>query len=927
MPISVTQLTGQNGFKVAVAGNSVTIAGDFNNDGLADLVIGAPSADPTGRTDAGRTYVVYGQHSFGAVLQESDIAGATGFVIEGAAAGDSSGFAVSYAGDFNGDGYDDIVIGAPHDDLGANTDAGSVHLVFGTAAGFASPLQLGALNGTNGFTLTGEYINSRAGYSLDAAGDFNLDGFDDFLVSAPVYWGGHLDEQRSGSYVIYGGQTLGASSPLASVGTGVSGIRMIGSTQNQLGRDVSGLGDVNGDGRPDILFTRYSEASFQISGQPTSGLLVHGPAGSGAAASYEWGIVRDGPTVDTSAAGDFNGDGIGDYIVTLHGEEADRYAITGTIEENKPAAAVVVFGRTDGQHSNTLGLNSTTGFAALSAYSAASVDTAGDFNGDGIDDIVIGAGTSAYILFGSRSLPFRFDIDNLAPNQGLVVTDVGGGAKVAGAGDVNGDGYDDVAITSSLGSWVVFGGINNPPMGTPGDDSMIGTPSQDTLIGEGGNDYLSGLASDDILRGGDGDDVLNGGAGNDRMEGGAGSDTFYVDSALDVVVDPVAAGVDRVAAAVSYALAADADIEILEAITLSATTPFAFTGNNYGQTIIGNAGVNYLDARGGDDVLLGLGGDDVLNGGAGNDTMHGGTGNDNYYVGEAGDSVVEAAGEGRDRIATSISYALAAGVEVELIEAITSTASDNLDIAGNAFNQTIVGNAGANLLDGGAGSDVLAGLAGADTLRGGDGNDVLEGGQGIDRMEGGAGSDTYYVDSANDVVIDPLAEGVDRVAAAMSYTLAAGADIEILEAITLGDTTLLDFVGNEFGTTLIGNSGANFLDGKGGMDVLVGGHGADTLAFTSALGAGNVDWVEGFQSGIDKIALSNTLFGAIAPGALAAGAFATGSAAHDGDDRIVYDSATGALYYDSDGTGAAAQVQFATLNPGTALNASDFILI
>jgi Ca2+-binding RTX toxin-like protein len=926
MPISVTQLTGQNGFKVAVAGSALTL-GDINGDGRADLVIGVPTADPSGRSDAGRTYVVYGGQSFAATIGEADIAGATGFVINGVTAGDNSGFSVAVAGDLNGDGYGDLVLGAPLVDVGGIVNAGTVYVLFGSAAAPASPVELSLLNGTNGFALTGEQTSSRAGYSVSAAGDFNDDGVADFLIGAP-FPGSMFGPDHAYAYAIYGGQAFPASTPLSTIG-GASGVRYVGGFQDQTGRDVAGIGDVNGDGRDDILFTRYYEASVNISGQPTYGTLTFGPPGAPGDAPVSWQIMEDGATSDIAAAGDFNGDGIADFIATLNDDQAYAYRYTAPDGAQLVGEVVIVYGRTGGWEGVTNGLTEHKGFILVgpSRGATASVAAAGDFNGDGFDDIVIGMSDVAYVVFGGQSPGGGLDLRTLAPGRGLTITDVGANSKVAGAGDVNGDGFDDVAITSSLGSWVVFGGINNPPMGTSGDDSMIGTPDPDTLIGAGGNDYLSGLASNDVLRGDDGDDVLDGGAGDDRMEGGAGSDTFYVDSAGDVVVDPVAAGVDRVAAAVSYALAADADIEILEALNLGGTAPLNFTGNNYGQTMIGNAGANFLDARGGDDSLIGLGGDDVLFGGAGNDVMHGGTGNDTYYVEGPGDVVVEAAGEGQDRIATSISYALAAGVEVELIEAITSTASDNLDISGNAFNNTIVGNAGANVLEGGAGHDVLGGLAGADTLRGGDGNDVIEGGLDIDRMEGGAGSDTYYVDSANDVVVDPLAEGVDRVAAAVSYTLAAGADIEILEAITLGDTSLLDFIGNEFGTTLIGNSGANYLDGKGGMDVLVGGLGADTLAFTSALGAGNVDAIEGFQSGIDKIALSNTVFGAIAPGALAGGAFATGSAAQDGDDRIIYNSATGALYYDADGTGAGAQLHFATLNPGTALNASDFILI
>ena len=126
---------------------------------------------------------------------------------------------------------------------------------------------------------------------------------------------------------------------------------------------------------------------------------------------------------------------------------------------------------------------------------------------------------------------------------------------------------------------------------------------------------------------------------------------------------------------------------------------------------------------------------------------------------------------------------------------------------------------------------------------------------------------------------------------------------------------------------MVGNNGANILDGKGGNDLLAGLGGADTFAFTSALGAGNVDTLFDFSAADDTIALDDAVFGGLSPGALPAGAFVVGGAAQDLDDRIVYNAATGQLFFDADGSGAGAAVHFATLQGAPAITSADFMVI
>lgn len=244
---------------------------------------------------------------------------------------------------------------------------------------------------------------------------------------------------------------------------------------------------------------------------------------------------------------------------------------------------------------------------------------------------------------------------------------------------------------------------------------------------------------------------------------------------------------------------------------------------------------------------------------------------------------------------------------------------------------TITGTIGNDTIDGRGGDDVLSGGAGNDYLNGGLGNDYLDGGTGYDQMYGGAGSDTYVVDHASDFVMENMDSGTDRVLSSISYMLSFD-----IENLTLQGANAISGTGNYRDNELTGNVAANSLDaregndlidGKEGADVLTGGLGADTFAFTTALGAGNVDQIVDFTAGADRIALDDSIFSGLIPGALAPEAFVTGTAAADADDRIIHDPATGSLLFDADGAGGAEAVLFATLQPNLVLTASDFIVI
>jgi Ca2+-binding RTX toxin-like protein len=458
-----------------------------------------------------------------------------------------------------------------------------------------------------------------------------------------------------------------------------------------------------------------------------------------------------------------------------------------------------------------------------------------------------------------------------------------------------------------------------------------------TLTGNGDNDVLSGNGAANTLFGLGGNDILDGRGGNDITNGGPGDDTHVVDSDADVVFEAVTEGNDRVLALASYALPAGTEIELLASANQAAVTPMDLTGNDLKQIIIGNDGANYLRGLDGSDTLFGNGGNDVLDGGLGNDVTVGGAGNDYYFVDSVNDAVLEAVGGGSDEVDTSVSYRLGGTAEVELLAAVDSTSTVALDIAGNDFGQVIFGNAGAN---------VLEGLGGVDSLFGGSGNDFLNGGSGDDFMTGAAGDDAYFVDSAADFIDEIAGSGFDRVLASASYTLAASVSIELLSAANQNGSEALTLIGNGFANNiqanegdniLIGGAGNDTLFGLGGVDVLnggldadtlIGGAGGDSLIFSTMLSAANIDMIMGFASGSDHIFLDDAVFSALATGALPAGAFRTGTAAADADDRIIYDPASGALFYDPDGNGSAAsQIQFAVLQGAPPLAATDFVVI
>src|SRR5436190_1563994 len=226
-----------------------------------------------------------------------------------------------------------------------------------------------------------------------------------------------------------------------------------------------------------------------------------------------------------------------------------------------------------------------------------------------------------------------------------------------------------------------------------------------------------------------------------------------------------------------------------------------------------------------------------------------------------------------------------------------------------------------------AGADNLAGGDGPNQISGLGGNDYLNGGAGADTLSGNGGDDIFIVDNAGDVTVEASGQGRDVVYASVNYSLAAGSHIEVLSTISQAAATAMTLIGNELVNEIYGNAGANSMNGGAGADYLMGYGGSDNFAFTTALGGGNIDQIADFNAAADTILLDDAVFAALPAGALNANAFVVGTTAQDSTDRIVYDSATGNLYYDADGSGAGAAVLFATLVGHPTITASDFTVI
>jgi hypothetical protein len=538
------------------AGWSVAGGGDIDGDGRADVIVGAPGTD-IGGTDEGRAFVVFGKTDGNTVALADVLDGTGGFAIDGAAPGDEAGTAVAHAGDVNGDGLADVIVGAPGADAIAD-DEGRAFVVFGKSDGDLVSLATLEADG-NGFAIEGVGTGDLAGGAVAGGVDVNGDGLDDVVVGARLADVGGIS--NAGRVWVVFGKIDTAPVLLGDLDGGPGGFVIDGiATEDQTGESVAGAGDVDGDGREDIVVGvplanpngGNSGRAFVVLGrtETTPIDLADVLAGNGGFAMN--GIAALDQTGDAVGGGsDIDGDGLCDVVVGAYGADVNDVDLTGR--------TFVVHGKQDG---NAVALSDVVlgngGFAIdgeiegdLSGWAVAG---AGDLDGDGLAEALVGAQSGdfvdtlagrSYVAYG-RTDTATVPLADIAAGTGGFAIDgeMGGdvsGWAIANAGDVSADGFADLIIGAYRApggdrvgrAYVVFGGDFDASvgiMGTPAADDLLGTDGDETIVGGDGDDTLQSIAGFDVLYGGPGDDsIVLGGPNLFRIDGGLGEDTIVLE--------------------------------------------------------------------------------------------------------------------------------------------------------------------------------------------------------------------------------------------------------------------------------------------------------------------------------------------------------------------------------------------------------------
>lgn len=483
--VDLSKLTGKNGFTITGLkgtsfASSFSSAGDFNADGIDDIIIGAPDGGKFGVAYSGLSYVIFGKQGIDK-FDLTKIDGTNGFILYGINPNDHSGSAVSRAGDINGDGIDDILIGAPN----VRNGEGEMYVVFGKKSTNFNNLDLSQLDGKNGFIIRGngapQYeVSQNLGSSLAKAGDINGDGIDDILIGAP---NGHEPDcsycDFGGAYVIFGKKD-GFSSVLNI--TNIQNEHQVGfyllSANNKqtfnthLGSGFSPVqGDINGDGIDDILI---GAGSSSWRGSDGKVIVYYGEK------NFSKHFINNGSLpvfYNSFYTSDGSGD-IGSAITIIknffgHGENSLAMGAPSLTQTCGPTsfgqgAVYLLYANTINENYNSTSsypLSSITSKDGLeitvntgSCNGLGTAISTGDINGDGLGDIIMGApqyvGNYAFAI-GLNKTTGNAEWYNFA-NGGSGV------GNIIATSDINGDGKDDILLSSGETLYIVFGHEYSP---------------------------------------------------------------------------------------------------------------------------------------------------------------------------------------------------------------------------------------------------------------------------------------------------------------------------------------------------------------------------------------------------------------------------------------------------------------------------------
>ena len=497
-------LTAADGFKIVgkaglkdYVGLSVSGAGDVNGDGYDDIIIGAPYA----ASDAGEAYVIFGKPTGFGTINLSTLPESAGFVIQGATGGDYAGFSVSGAGDVNGDGYDDILIGVPDADNNHEL-AGEAYVIFGKASGIGT-INLANLAASAGFAIYGDDTADHAGFSVSAAGDVNNDGYDDIVIGAP-----ENDNLRDGvrtidageAYVIYGRANGFSTIDLTNLSSSEGFVIQGAAAYDRAAFSVAGAGDVDGDGFGDLIVgAPYNDhggnnagAAYVVSGKLGFALDVRNDFNGDGRSDVLWRNTGNGTVTEWLglANGGFFGNGANAYInVTA------SWHIVGTGDFNGDDRDDVLWRNDNGTVTDWLG-QANGSFFGNGANAYINVDNSwhiagtGDFNGDGRDDVLwrndngtvtdwVGQANGSFFSNGANAY---INVDN--------------SWHIAGTGDFNGDGRDDVLWRNDNGTVTEWLGQANGGFFGNGANAYINVPNVWHIAGTGD---FNGDGRDDVL--------------------------------------------------------------------------------------------------------------------------------------------------------------------------------------------------------------------------------------------------------------------------------------------------------------------------------------------------------------------------------------------------------------------------------------------